>query len=274
MATAAALPTARGATLSGAGADGTSDATRLAPFNPTSDDAIDVALQLAALREGDTLVDIGCGDGRVLVTAARRHAGVCAVGIEYDPAFATRARARVLAEAEDVQARCVVHCADATRVPLVAGVGAGADSMWASAGVAQAAVLAGAESGAGALTGTGEAAASAAAASGAVSPALLAPLPPERLPAGLSCWPPPPSRLVLFVYLVPGGLVAVTPTLAAALAAGARVVSNMFRVPGLEAYLAHTATTARGMRVYLYARREQGASEPASAPDRSQAAAP
>jgi hypothetical protein len=110
----------RMATAAAASLPSALEGTRLAPFNPTSADAIELALDLAGLRDGDVLVDIGAGDGRVLVAAARRHAGVCAIGIEYDPAFAARAEARLLGEPEDVRRRCVVHCADATRVPLLA----------------------------------------------------------------------------------------------------------------------------------------------------------
>ena len=40
---------------------------RLAPYNPTSIEAIRIALQLLNLRATDTLYDLGCGDGRLLV---------------------------------------------------------------------------------------------------------------------------------------------------------------------------------------------------------------
>ena len=65
-------------------------APRLAPFNPTDDAALGLALDLAALTDDDVLVDAGAGDGRVLVAAARRTGGLRAVGIEYDAALAAR----------------------------------------------------------------------------------------------------------------------------------------------------------------------------------------
>jgi precorrin-6B methylase 2 len=41
-------------------------------------------LELAELKEGDMLYDLGSGDGRIVIEAARRY-GVRGVGIEADP---------------------------------------------------------------------------------------------------------------------------------------------------------------------------------------------
>jgi cyclopropane fatty-acyl-phospholipid synthase-like methyltransferase len=41
-------------------------------------------LTIADVGPGDTVYDLGCGDGRVIITAARRY-GARAVGIEIDP---------------------------------------------------------------------------------------------------------------------------------------------------------------------------------------------
>ena len=40
---------------------------KLAPFNPTSTEAIQIALDLLELQDGDVLYDLGCGDGRLLI---------------------------------------------------------------------------------------------------------------------------------------------------------------------------------------------------------------
>jgi len=40
---------------------------KLAPFNPTCAEAVAVALSMAQLTPVDTLLDVGCGDGRLLV---------------------------------------------------------------------------------------------------------------------------------------------------------------------------------------------------------------
>jgi predicted RNA methylase len=41
-------------------------------------------LQLAEVGPNDTVYDLGCGDGRTIITAARRY-GARAVGVEIDP---------------------------------------------------------------------------------------------------------------------------------------------------------------------------------------------
>lgn len=51
---------------------------------------IDEALNLAELHPGGRLVDLGSGDGRVLLSAAKR--GAQAVGYELDPGLASQAR--------------------------------------------------------------------------------------------------------------------------------------------------------------------------------------
>jgi hypothetical protein len=40
---------------------------KLAPYNPTSIEAIYIALELLELKDNDILYDLGCGDGRLLV---------------------------------------------------------------------------------------------------------------------------------------------------------------------------------------------------------------
>jgi hypothetical protein len=48
-------------------------------------------LRLAALKPGDVLYDLGCGDGAIVITAAQRH-GVRGVGVDLDPARIREAR--------------------------------------------------------------------------------------------------------------------------------------------------------------------------------------
>jgi ribosomal protein L11 methylase PrmA len=54
------------------------------PSRPTHPDRIRKALQMANLKAGETLYDLGSGDGRVLVMAAKEF-GAKAVGIEIGP---------------------------------------------------------------------------------------------------------------------------------------------------------------------------------------------
>lgn len=60
------------------------------PAKPTGHARIRKALKLAGLRPGETLIDLGCGDGRVLVMAAKDF-GAQAVGIDVGPVQAARA---------------------------------------------------------------------------------------------------------------------------------------------------------------------------------------
>jgi len=57
--------------------------SRGAPWVPTHRDTVERMLRLAGVRPGETVFDLGCGDGRVLVTAARKF-GARAVGGEVD----------------------------------------------------------------------------------------------------------------------------------------------------------------------------------------------
>jgi SAM-dependent methyltransferase len=64
------------------------------PFVPTDAKRIRKALEMAELRPGETFYDLGCGDGRVLVAAARDF-GAGAVGIEISPLHCLAAWLRV-----------------------------------------------------------------------------------------------------------------------------------------------------------------------------------
>lgn len=52
-------------------------------FVPTPDDVVDAMLELAKPEKGELLVDLGSGDGRVLIAAAKKY-GVKAIGYEID----------------------------------------------------------------------------------------------------------------------------------------------------------------------------------------------
>jgi SAM-dependent methyltransferase len=50
---------------------------------PTPQPVVDKMLEMAEIKPGDVVYDLGCGDGRILVTAAKRY-GVKAVGYDLD----------------------------------------------------------------------------------------------------------------------------------------------------------------------------------------------
>jgi SAM-dependent methyltransferase len=53
-------------------------------FVPTPQAAVDRMLEMAKIKKDDVLYDLGCGDGRIVVTAAKRY-GIKAVGFDIDP---------------------------------------------------------------------------------------------------------------------------------------------------------------------------------------------
>ena len=57
-----------------------------APYLPTLSPQVTIALDLAALRPGERLIELGCGDGKVLVAAAQR--GLQVTGYELNPLLA------------------------------------------------------------------------------------------------------------------------------------------------------------------------------------------
>ena len=66
----------------------------LAPYVVSPEHAIDKMLQMANLKSGETLYDLGCGDGRILIAAASKYK-VKAVGIEISDHLAKTAVERV-----------------------------------------------------------------------------------------------------------------------------------------------------------------------------------
>ncbi len=60
-------------------------------YVPTPEAVVDEMLRLAELEEGDLLYDLGSGDGRIPIAAARDY-GVRAIGIEIDSRLIERAR--------------------------------------------------------------------------------------------------------------------------------------------------------------------------------------
>ncbi|TAK50834.1 MAG: class I SAM-dependent methyltransferase [Betaproteobacteria bacterium] len=61
------------------------------PFVVTPPEVVDRMLRLAEPKAGETLVDLGSGDGRIVIEAARRF-GTRGLGVEIDPSLVTRAR--------------------------------------------------------------------------------------------------------------------------------------------------------------------------------------
>jgi uncharacterized protein (TIGR03000 family) len=64
------------------------------PYVPTPQAVVDRMLELAAVKKDDVVYDLGCGDGRIVVTAAKRY-GCKASGFDIDPRRLEESRANV-----------------------------------------------------------------------------------------------------------------------------------------------------------------------------------
>jgi ribosomal protein L11 methylase PrmA len=60
-------------------------------FVPTPQEVVEDMLRLADVKKGDVLYDLGSGDGRIPITAAKKY-GIRAVGIDIDPDRITEAQ--------------------------------------------------------------------------------------------------------------------------------------------------------------------------------------
>ncbi|CAH0515812.1 unnamed protein product [Peronospora belbahrii] len=88
---------------------------KLAPFTPSGDGVLVHALDLLALRDNDVLLDLGCGDARILVHAADQIGARC-IGVEYNENLVQRALTRV--EKYGVQELVDIRHGDALEVDL------------------------------------------------------------------------------------------------------------------------------------------------------------
>ena len=87
----------------------------LAPFLATPPDVVDRMLTLARTDRSDVVYDIGCGDGRIVIAAARKY-GARGVGIDIDEGLIARARAA--AEAAGVSQLVSFRVQDAMTVDV------------------------------------------------------------------------------------------------------------------------------------------------------------
>jgi cyclopropane fatty-acyl-phospholipid synthase-like methyltransferase len=68
----------------------------LAPYDATPPDVVDRMLVLAGTTRDDVVYDLGCGDGRIPIAAARTY-GARGVGIDIDPRRIEESRANAKA---------------------------------------------------------------------------------------------------------------------------------------------------------------------------------
>jgi len=97
--------------------------TPRAPFVATPPDVVDRMLTFAGVKSSDVVYDLGCGDGRIVIAAAREF-GARGVGVDIDPLRVEEARRNAaLAQVEHlvtfrVEDALTTDVSDATVVTL------------------------------------------------------------------------------------------------------------------------------------------------------------
>jgi len=82
----------------GAGAQEAAAAPRLdVPYVPTNMETVQKMLDMAQVRQNDVVYDLGCGDGRIVITAAKER-GARGVGIDINPERIAEAHANARKE--------------------------------------------------------------------------------------------------------------------------------------------------------------------------------
>ncbi|MBL8231818.1 MAG: methyltransferase domain-containing protein [Bryobacterales bacterium] len=61
------------------------------PYVPTTEEAVQAMLELASVKKTDVVYDLGCGDGRIVIAAAKKF-GARGVGIDINPERIKEAR--------------------------------------------------------------------------------------------------------------------------------------------------------------------------------------
>ena len=95
----------------------------LAPYVPTPQDVVDQMLSLANVTSKDVVYDLGCGDGRIPITAAKTY-GARGVGVDIDPQRIAEANANAKTAGVEklvsfrLQDAMTVDVSDATIVTL------------------------------------------------------------------------------------------------------------------------------------------------------------
>ncbi len=83
-----------------------SEPRKLAPYVPTPMNIVEQMLELSELKPGETLYDLGCGDGRILIMAAEKFQAR-AVGVELNENLYREALGKVKAKGLEDRIRIV-----------------------------------------------------------------------------------------------------------------------------------------------------------------------
>ena len=82
------------ALLAGVPAYAQNDSDKLAPYYPTPELVVEKMLDLGGLKTGEKMFDLGSGDGRIVIMAARKYKAD-ATGVEFDASLARQSTQRI-----------------------------------------------------------------------------------------------------------------------------------------------------------------------------------
>jgi protein-L-isoaspartate O-methyltransferase len=80
---------------------------KLAPYYPTPETVVDRMLQTGGLKKGEKMFDLGSGDGRIVIMAAKKY-GANATGIEFDDTLHKQSMAKIKSLGLEPTAR-IIH---------------------------------------------------------------------------------------------------------------------------------------------------------------------
>jgi hypothetical protein len=60
--------------------EGGLESKKIVPFVPTPQEVVDAMLELGQVKKGEVVYDLGSGDGRIVITAAKKY-GARACGV-------------------------------------------------------------------------------------------------------------------------------------------------------------------------------------------------
>jgi tRNA A58 N-methylase Trm61 len=92
-------------------------------YVPTEQVVVEKMLQMAKVQKSDVVFDLGCGDGRIVVSAAKKY-GAKGVGVDIDPdrikdSLATMEKAGVTKELVDIRQGDALKVKDLERATVI-----------------------------------------------------------------------------------------------------------------------------------------------------------
>lgn len=77
------------------------------PYVPTPPEVVEQMMKLGQVKPGDVIYDLGCGDGRLVITAIKKHGAVRGVGIDINPVRVKEANENAAKEGVSAKAKFI-----------------------------------------------------------------------------------------------------------------------------------------------------------------------